>query len=111
MLIIDPTDSNIRSILKIVESFVIHATPIRTGIVFKVDPSKDVTGLNNAGVAMLCAFNYVQQTQDPPSAYSFIRSVMSSSEGDQVLTAYFYTYCQSYFICFVRLLWKMSKRS
>lgn len=111
MLIIDPTDTSIRSLLKIVESFVIHATPIRTGIVFKVDPSKDVTGLTDAGVAMLCAFNYVQQTQDSSSAYSFIRSVMSSSEGDQVFIASFYTNCHSYFKYLLRLLWKMSKES
>ncbi|XP_066258640.1 UDP-glucose:glycoprotein glucosyltransferase [Euwallacea similis] len=84
VLIIDPTDTNIRPLLKIVESFVVHATPIRTGLVFRVNPSKSATGLDDPGVAMLCAFNFVQQTRDALSAYSFLRAVMAASEGEHV---------------------------
>ncbi|CAG9768969.1 unnamed protein product [Ceutorhynchus assimilis] len=84
VLIIDPTDPTIRPLLKIVESFVVHATPIRTGLVFKVESSKSVTGLENAGVAMLCAYNYVQQLKDGPTAFAFLRTVMGSSDGEKV---------------------------
>lgn len=84
VLIIDPTDVTIRPLLKIVESFVVHATPIRTGIVFNVSSSKSVTGLEDAGVAMLCAFNYIQQSRDATTAFTFLRTVMGNSEGDKV---------------------------
>ncbi|XP_066143458.1 UDP-glucose:glycoprotein glucosyltransferase [Euwallacea fornicatus] len=84
VLIIDPTDTNLRPLLKIVESFVVHATPIRTGLVFRVNSSMSATGLDDPGVAMLCAFNFVQQTRDPVSAYSFLRTVLASSEGEHV---------------------------
>lgn len=84
VLIIDPTDTKIRPLLKIVESFVVHATPIRTGLVFNVSSSKSVTGLDDAGVAMLCAFNYVQQSKDASTAFGFIKTVMGNSDGPKV---------------------------
>lgn len=84
MLIIDPTDTSVRPLLQIVESFVVHATPIRTGLVFKVNSSKAVSGLDDAGVAMLCAFNYVQQSKGAVAAFGFLRSVIGSAEGDKV---------------------------
>ncbi|XP_019756037.2 UDP-glucose:glycoprotein glucosyltransferase [Dendroctonus ponderosae] len=84
VLIIDPTDTSLRPLLKIVESFVVHATPIRTGLVFRVNSSKSVSGLDDAGVAMLCAFNYVQQSKGPIAAFSFLRSMLGSTERPQV---------------------------
>ncbi|XP_050308475.1 UDP-glucose:glycoprotein glucosyltransferase isoform X2 [Anthonomus grandis grandis] len=87
VLVIDPTDKNIRPLLKIVESFVVHATPIRVGLVFDVDPSKSKNGLQDAGIAMLCAFNYVTQAKDSTAAYAFLTSVMSASDGEKVTVA------------------------
>ncbi|KAL1514204.1 hypothetical protein ABEB36_003497 [Hypothenemus hampei] len=84
VLIIDPTDTTVRSLLKIVDSFVVHATPIRTGLVFKANSSKSLSGLDDAAIAMVCAFNYVQQLKDGPTAFGFLRSVMSNSNGDKI---------------------------
>lgn len=64
-----------RGILKLVESFVVHSAPLRVGIVLGVNSSTSLTGLDDAGVAMQCAYNYVVQQKNPSAAYSFLTSV------------------------------------
>lgn len=84
VLIVDPIDSKVRPLFKLIESFVVHVSPIRVGVVFNVNASKSVTGLQDAGVAMLCAFNYVQQSKDALTAFSFLRSIMKRADDNQV---------------------------
>ncbi|XP_060516530.1 UDP-glucose:glycoprotein glucosyltransferase isoform X2 [Cylas formicarius] len=84
VLIIDPTDVATRPILKLVESFVIHVAPIRVGLVFKVSSSKVLTGLDDAGIALVCAFNYITQIKDGATALTFLRTTMGSAEGEKV---------------------------
>ncbi|KAJ8978902.1 hypothetical protein NQ317_008881 [Molorchus minor] len=81
MLIIDPTDPESLDIVKLVESFIMHTAPIRIGIVFKVNDSKALNGLDDAGVAMQCALNYAKQSKDGVQALGFIRSILSTAEG------------------------------
>ncbi|KAG5893498.1 hypothetical protein JTB14_010548 [Gonioctena quinquepunctata] len=80
VLIIDPTDPETKDVLKLVESFVIHTTPIRVGIVFNVTDSHSVSGLDDAAVAMQCALNYVTQSKNAPTALSFIRTILQSAK-------------------------------
>ncbi|XP_074027064.1 UDP-glucose-glycoprotein glucosyltransferase [Leptinotarsa decemlineata] len=80
VLIIDPTDPKTRGVLKLVESFVLHTAPIRVGIVFNVTDSSNLSGLDDAGVAMQCALNYVTQSKDAPTALSFIRTILQAAE-------------------------------
>lgn len=61
--------------MKLIESFIVHTVPLRVGLVFKVDPSSSLTGLDDAGVAMQCAFNYVSQVKTPQNAVSFLKNV------------------------------------
>lgn len=68
-------------VLKLVESFVVHTAPIRVGIVLKVDDSKSINGLQDAGVAMQCALNYVLQAKDGVAALGFINSVLTRADG------------------------------
>lgn len=75
VLVIDPTDIKVRGIIKLIESFIVHTAPLRVGLVFKVDPSSSLTGLDNAGVAIQCAFNYVSQMKSPQNAVSFLKNV------------------------------------
>ncbi|CAH0557003.1 unnamed protein product [Brassicogethes aeneus] len=84
VLIIDPTDSESRGILKLVESFVIHTAPIRVGMVLTVNSSASLDGFKDAGVAMQCAFNYVWQKKGHPAALTFIRTVMGAANGKKV---------------------------
>ncbi|KAJ8942871.1 hypothetical protein NQ314_009935 [Rhamnusium bicolor] len=81
VFIIDPTDPENRELLKLVESFVIHTAPLRIGIVFNVNDSTTLNGLEDAGVAMQCALNYVTQKKDAPTALGFIRSILGSADG------------------------------
>lgn len=57
------------------ESFYIHIAPLRLGIVFAITPNLSKTGLNDAGIAMLNAFNYVAEAKNPYSGLSFITDV------------------------------------
>ncbi|XP_015835986.1 UDP-glucose:glycoprotein glucosyltransferase isoform X2 [Tribolium castaneum] len=79
ILIIDPTEPKSRDLVKLLESFVVHTAPLRVGIVFAVDASTKLTGLQDAGVAMQCAFNYVVQKKSPLAALSFVKTVLGSA--------------------------------
>ncbi|XP_057663509.1 UDP-glucose:glycoprotein glucosyltransferase [Diorhabda carinulata] len=80
VLIIDPKEKSSSGLLKLVESFVIHLAPIRVGLVFNVTANSEVTGLEDVGVAMQCALNYVTQTKDAPTALTFVRTLLQSSQ-------------------------------
>lgn len=51
----------------------------RVGLVFVVDNSEDVDGLQDAGVALLRAYNYVAQEVDTNYAFQTIISVSNLS--------------------------------
>ncbi|XP_018571194.1 UDP-glucose:glycoprotein glucosyltransferase [Anoplophora glabripennis] len=76
ILIIDPTDPSIKDVLKLIESFVVHTAPIRVGIVFKVNDTTTLNGLQDAGIAMQCALNYVMQKKDGPAALSLVSAIL-----------------------------------
>ncbi|CAH1979814.1 unnamed protein product [Acanthoscelides obtectus] len=84
VLVIDPLDPSAAPVLKLIESFVIHSAPIRVGIVFNVTDSRSVSGLDDPGVAMQCAFNYATQAKDGKSALSLVRTILRKAEGRKV---------------------------
>lgn len=45
-----------------------------------VSDSHSLTGLQDAGVAMQCALNYVTQLKDPATALGFLRTVMKEAK-------------------------------
>lgn len=61
-----------------------HTAPIRVGLVLAVNSSTSLTGLEDVGVAMLCAYNYVVQQKNPQAALSFLTSVLYSAKESQV---------------------------
>ncbi|KAI4464405.1 udp-glucose glycoprotein:glucosyltransferase [Holotrichia oblita] len=79
ILVVNPADPEIRGVLKLIESFVVHSAPLRVGIVLSVNSSSSVTGLNDVGVALLCGFNYVMQNKDAVTALSFLHQVAGST--------------------------------
>lgn len=80
ILIIDPTEPRTRDLVKLLESFVVHTAPLRVGILFATDPDKNLTGLNDAGVAMQCAFNFISQKKSPLDALSFVKTVLGEAK-------------------------------
>lgn len=74
----NPVETEHRGIFKLLESFVVHTAPIRVGIVLAVNSSTKLTGLDDAGVALLCSFNYVVQQKNPQAALSFLTSVRAA---------------------------------
>ena len=70
---VDPVKVESRGIIRLAESFLVHNAPLRVGLVLAVDPNPKLSGRDDAGVAMLCAFNYVAQKNGKPAdALSFI---------------------------------------
>ncbi|CAD6189361.1 unnamed protein product [Caenorhabditis auriculariae] len=58
VFVVDPTEKESRNLMKIAHSFFRHEVPLRIGIVFAVNADKEVSGLDDAGVALLNIFNY-----------------------------------------------------
>uniref|UniRef100_A0A8B9JIQ4 UDP-glucose ceramide glucosyltransferase-like 1 n=1 Tax=Astyanax mexicanus TaxID=7994 RepID=A0A8B9JIQ4_ASTMX len=59
VMIIDPTHENTAELLSVAEMFYSNNIPLRIGLVFVVNDADDIDGMQDAGVAMLRAFNYI----------------------------------------------------
>ena len=82
----DPSRAVTKPILRLVESFYVHRAPTRIGLVFKVSSDMDLTGENDAGVALLNAFNYISSTKEPYDALAFITDVYNKGEDNEDVT-------------------------
>ncbi|KAL0281658.1 UNVERIFIED_CONTAM: hypothetical protein PYX00_002578 [Menopon gallinae] len=78
VLIVDPTKKEAKQLLKFMESFYIHTAPLRLGIVFGVTADTKKNGLNDAGIAILNAFNYISEVKNAYHGLSFITDVYAS---------------------------------
>ncbi|XP_067014377.2 UDP-glucose:glycoprotein glucosyltransferase isoform X2 [Anabrus simplex] len=86
VIIADPSKVEARPLLKLAESFYIHLAPLRIGLVFAVNPDLNVSGLQDAGVALLNAFNYVSETKDQYHGLSFITDVYAAVKDERDVT-------------------------
>lgn len=84
VFIIDPTDKESRSLLKMAEAFYVHNVPARIGIVFVVKTDKEVCGLDDPGVALAYAFDYIRQEEDAAKALSFLTDVYETAKTDDI---------------------------
>ena len=75
MFIVDPLDAESKELLKMAEAFVVHNAPIRAGVVFKVNFDLELTGRDDAGVALSRGFDYLSREESPLKAISFITDV------------------------------------
>lgn len=83
VFVVDPVDRNSRELLKMAEAFYVHSVPIRIGLVMVVSADKGVSGRDDAGVALACAFDYIRQEHDAAKALTFITDVyQTANEGD-----------------------------
>lgn len=60
------------------ESFYVHSVPVRIGIVFAVNSEKGVTGLDDPGVALTYAFDYLRQEHSAAKGLTFITDVSTA---------------------------------
>lgn len=77
VLLVDPITPDVRGIIKLAESFVVHLAPVHLGIVF--DTSKGVGDRNELYRSINCAFNYLTQTKSPRDALGYLTDVRISS--------------------------------
>ena len=65
---------------KVLLSFYVHRAPTRIGLVMAVSAE---TGENDAGVAMMNAYNYIAGNKEPYDALAFLTDVYSRDESDE----------------------------
>ncbi|XP_020643123.3 UDP-glucose:glycoprotein glucosyltransferase 1 isoform X1 [Pogona vitticeps] len=85
VLIIDPSHENSAELLTVAEMFLSNYIPLRIGLVFVVDDSEDVDGLQDAGVALLRAYNYVAQEVDNNYAFQTVISIYNQVNAGETL--------------------------
>ena len=84
VMMCQPAKAATKPLLKLLESFYVHRAPVRIGLLFSVTTDMDSSGENDAGVALVNAFNYIATNKDPYDALAFITDVYSKSEDDSV---------------------------
>uniref|UniRef100_A0A8C3MUE3 UDP-glucose ceramide glucosyltransferase-like 1 n=1 Tax=Geospiza parvula TaxID=87175 RepID=A0A8C3MUE3_GEOPR len=82
VLIVDPTHETTAELLNVAEMFFSNHIPLRIGLVFVVNDSEDVDGLQDPGVALLRTYNYVAQEMDNNYAFQTIYNKVKT--GDQL---------------------------
>ncbi|XP_031416124.1 UDP-glucose:glycoprotein glucosyltransferase 1 isoform X2 [Clupea harengus] len=77
VIILDPAQENSAELLSVAEMFYSNNIPLRIGVVFVVNDEDDVDGMQDAGVAMLRAFNYITDDEDDQHAFDAIISMLN----------------------------------
>ncbi|KAL2076561.1 hypothetical protein ACEWY4_027843 [Coilia grayii] len=85
VIILDPTQENTAELLSVAEMFYSNNIPLRIGLVFVVSDEEDVDGMQDAGVALLRAYNYIADEVDSQQAFDSIISMLNRvSPGGQL---------------------------
>ncbi|XP_010566515.1 PREDICTED: UDP-glucose:glycoprotein glucosyltransferase 1 isoform X3 [Haliaeetus leucocephalus] len=85
VLIVDPTHETTGELLNVAEMFFSNHIPLRIGLVFVVNDLENVDGLQDPGVALLRAYNYVAQEMDNNHAFQTVMSIYNKVKtGDQL---------------------------
>ncbi|GAB1602450.1 UDP-glucose:glycoprotein glucosyltransferase 1-like [Argonauta hians] len=82
VFILDPSKSSSKDLLKTAEAFFVHGAPVRIGIVFAVNNSKEANGFTDSGVAIARAFQYIKIDQNAAAALSFITDLYDKAKDD-----------------------------
>ena len=83
VILCDPSRAKSKALLKLLESFYVHRAPTRIGLVMAVSAETDKTGENDAGVAMMNAYNYIAGNKEPYDALAFLTDVYSRGESEE----------------------------
>uniref|UniRef100_A0A5F9C6B1 UDP-glucose:glycoprotein glucosyltransferase 1 n=1 Tax=Oryctolagus cuniculus TaxID=9986 RepID=A0A5F9C6B1_RABIT len=69
VFMVDPAHETTSELINTAEMFLSNHIPLRIGFIFVVNDSEDVDGMQDAGVAVLRAYNYVAQEVDHYHAF------------------------------------------
>ncbi|XP_074593457.1 UDP-glucose-glycoprotein glucosyltransferase isoform X2 [Brevipalpus obovatus] len=82
VLIVDPSKKEAFDVIKLAESFYVHKAPLRVGFIFAVNKDMSISGQQDAGVALLNAYNYIAEEKTAYEGLSFITDVIASATSD-----------------------------
>ncbi|XP_034530985.1 UDP-glucose:glycoprotein glucosyltransferase 1 [Notolabrus celidotus] len=77
VIILDPTQENSAELLSVAEMFYANNIPLRIGLVFVVSSEEDIDGMQDAGVALVRAYNYISDEVDSQSAFEAVISMFN----------------------------------
>uniref|UniRef100_A0A4W6ECI8 UDP-glucose ceramide glucosyltransferase-like 1 n=1 Tax=Lates calcarifer TaxID=8187 RepID=A0A4W6ECI8_LATCA len=77
VIILDPTQENAAELLSVAEMFYANNIPLRIGLVFVVSDEDDIDGMQDAGVALVRAYNYISDEVDSQSAFEAVISMFN----------------------------------
>ncbi|XP_075873860.1 UDP-glucose:glycoprotein glucosyltransferase 1 isoform X2 [Nelusetta ayraudi] len=77
VIIMDPTQEYTAELLSVAEMFYANNIPLRIGLVFVVSDEDDVDGMQDAGVALVRAYNYIRDESDSQSAFEAVISMFN----------------------------------
>ncbi|XP_040835082.1 UDP-glucose:glycoprotein glucosyltransferase 1 isoform X2 [Ochotona curzoniae] len=75
VFMVDPTHESTAELINTAEMFLSNHIPLRIGFIFVVNDSEDVDGMQDAGVAVLRAYNYVVQEVDRYHAFQTLTHI------------------------------------
>ncbi|KAL3049428.1 hypothetical protein OYC64_008810 [Pagothenia borchgrevinki] len=75
VIILDPIEESTTELLGVAEMFYANNIPLRIGLVFVVSDEDDVDGMQDAGVALVRAYNYISYEVDSQSAFEAVISM------------------------------------
>ncbi|KAM7403318.1 hypothetical protein PAMA_003984 [Pampus argenteus] len=77
VIILDPTQEHTAELLSVAEMFYSNNIPLRIGLVFVVSDEDDIDGMQDAGVALVRAYNYISDEVDSQSAFEAVMSMFN----------------------------------
>ncbi|KAL4624741.1 UDP-glucose:glycoprotein glucosyltransferase 1 isoform X2 [Arapaima gigas] len=77
VILVDPTFENTAELLSVAEMFLSNNIPLRIGLVFVVSDTEEIDGMEDAGVALLRAFNYIADDVDNQHAFDAVISMFN----------------------------------
>uniref|UniRef100_G3P6R3 UDP-glucose ceramide glucosyltransferase-like 1 n=1 Tax=Gasterosteus aculeatus aculeatus TaxID=481459 RepID=G3P6R3_GASAC len=77
VIILDPRQENAVELLSVAEMFYANNIPLRIGLVFVVSDDDDIDGMQDAGVALVRAYNYISDEVDSQSAFEAVISIFN----------------------------------
>lgn len=75
VFMVDPAHESTAELMSTAEMFLSNHIPLRLGLIFVVNDSEDVDGLQDAGVAVLRAYNYIAQEMDDYHAFQTLTHI------------------------------------
>uniref|UniRef100_A0A3Q3WAW8 Uncharacterized protein n=1 Tax=Mola mola TaxID=94237 RepID=A0A3Q3WAW8_MOLML len=75
VIILDPTQEYAAELLSVAEMFYANNIPLRIGLVFVVSDEDDIDGMQDAGVALVRAYNYISDEVDSQTAFEMFNQI------------------------------------